>query len=161
MALPAPRAAPGAAARGRARARLRAASVFHFACDGDLSPGRGRDSASSLHLCLVGLVASGRTLAATGLVLGYLVGVHVPALVAALVEVHDAHGVLSVLGLSALLALAAPRATIEASAFGADAYDPRSMRALRFDAHVQRVVAAHAVVPAVAGARDAAADSDG
>ena len=116
-----------------------AASVFHFACDGDLSPGAVVDSVV-LHLCLVGLVASGRTLAATGLVLGYLVGVHVPALVATLVEVHDRTALLSVLG-SALLALAAPRATIEV-AFGADAYDPRT-GALRFDAHVQLVVAAH------------------
>ena len=135
-----------------------AASVFHFACDGDLSPGAVVDSVV-LHLCLVGLVASGRTLAATGLVLGYLVGVHVPALVATLVEVHDRTALLSVLG-SALLALAAPRATIEV-AFGADAYDPRT-GALRFDAHVQRVVAAHAVVNRLWLAHATrAADSDG
>ena len=62
--------------------------------------------------------------------------------------------------LFALLAFAAPRATIEV-AFGADAYDPRT-GALRFDAHVQRVVAAHAVVNRLWLAHATrAADSDG
>lgn len=119
-----------------------AASVFHFACDGDLSPGAVVGSVA-LHLALVGLVACGRTPEATGLVLSYLVGWHVPTLVVALANVRDRLALLSVLG-STLLALAAPRATIDA-AFGAGAYDPRT-GALRVDAHVQRVVAAHAVV---------------
>jgi len=118
------------------------ASVFHFACDGDLSLGAVFGSVG-LHLLLVGLVAYGRTPEATGVVLSYLVGWHVPTLVGTLVEAHDRLALLCVLG-STLLALAAPRKTIDA-AFGAGAYDPRT-GALRFDAHVQRVVAAHAVV---------------